>query len=243
MIMQRGARAAKTRDRHFRLAHDPSIAHGAVFELAMSDDRAALAWAEAQVAVARDDPGARLALLDRTCRRADRPCAPACAVPAGSPLVHALADPARSARSSRCHAGRQHLVAVVNAQLLCDGCEALALVGGRSGDPSSQAVRLWLDFIASPTPHCWYRAHNASIVTGYLKHEGLASNENAPERFFMNIALVRVLYAHALVGAPRLALGRLAPIAASSEIRARGGRRIPLASPRHPERLPAHARR
>ena len=29
----------------------------------------------------------------------------------------------------------------------------------------------------------------------------------------MNVALVRVLYAHALVGAPRLALGRLAPLA------------------------------
>ena len=28
----------------------------------------------------------------------------------------------------------------------------------------------------------------------------------------MNVALVRVLYAHALVGAPRLALGRLAPL-------------------------------
>jgi hypothetical protein len=32
------------------------------------------------------------------------------------------------------------------------------------------------------------------------------------ERFFMNVALVRVLYAHALVGAPRLALGRLGPL-------------------------------
>lgn len=33
-----------------------------------------------------------------------------------------------------------------------------------------------------------------------------------PERFFLNVALVRVLYAHALVAAPRLALGRLAPV-------------------------------
>ena len=32
-------------------------------------------------------------------------------------------------------------------------------------------------------------------------------------RFFMNIALARVLYAHALVAVPRLALGRFAPLA------------------------------
>ena len=36
-----------------------------------------------------------------------------------------------------------------------------------------------------------------------------------PERFFMNVALVRVLYAHALVDAPCLALGRFAPLGAS----------------------------
>ena len=101
----------------------------------------------------------------------------------------------------------------MNERLLRDGSEAIALVGGVAGDPSSHAVRLWLQFAALPTPSCWYRAHNASIVAGYLEHEGLAEGETAPERFFMNVALVRVLYAHALVAAPRLALGRLAPLA------------------------------
>jgi hypothetical protein len=33
-----------------------------------------------------------------------------------------------------------------------------------------------------------------------------------PERFFLNVALVRVLYAYALVAAPRLALGRFAAL-------------------------------
>ncbi len=79
-------------------------------------------------------------------------------------------------------------------------------------EPSSQAVRLWLEFSARPTGHCWYRSHNASIVGGYLEHRGLADAESAPERFFMNVALARVLYAHALAAAPRLALGRLAPL-------------------------------
>ena len=73
-------------------------------------------------------------------------------------------------------------------------------------------MRLWLQFGASPTGRNWYRAHNASIVRAYLEHRELAEAESAPERFFMNVALVRVLYAHALVGAPRLALGRMAPL-------------------------------
>jgi hypothetical protein len=49
-------------------------------------------------------------------------------------------------------------------------------------------------------------------VAGYLEHEERAEEENIPERFFMNVALVRVLYAHALVSAPRLALGRVAAV-------------------------------
>jgi hypothetical protein len=49
-------------------------------------------------------------------------------------------------------------------------------------------------------------------VGAYLEYRGLAEAESVPERFFMNVALVRVLYAHALVGAPRLALGRFAPL-------------------------------
>ena len=37
-------------------------------------------------------------------------------------------------------------------------------------------------------------------------------SESRSERFFLNVVLLRVLYAHALVAAPRLALGRLAPV-------------------------------
>ena len=100
----------------------------------------------------------------------------------------------------------------VNERLLRDGCETVALLGGPAGEPSSPAVRLWLEFAARPTGRNWYRAHNASIVDGYLEHRSLADAERAPERFFMNVALLRVLYAHALAAAPRLALGRLAPL-------------------------------
>jgi hypothetical protein len=100
----------------------------------------------------------------------------------------------------------------VNERLLRDGCETVALLGGLPGEPSSQAVRLWLEFGASPTGRNWYRAHNASIVAGYLEHRNLAEAESQAERFFMNVALLRVLYAHGLAAAPRLTLGRLAPL-------------------------------
>jgi hypothetical protein len=182
----------------------------------MVDDgrpRRALVWAESQVAAARDDPAARLALIERTYHgptgRAPRQLPfrraalsflrwqvrrgvlePVDASPPGSPWWRAI-----------------------NERLLRDGCEAVALVGGLGGPASSSAVRLWLGFVAQPTAHTWYRAHNASIVGAYLEHRELAETESAPERFFMNVALVRVLYVHALVSAPRLAAGRLAPVA------------------------------
>jgi len=178
-----------------------------------SEFGAALAWAEAEVAAARDDPTARLALLARTYH------GPTGRAPRHLPFRRAalsfmrwqaqrgLLNPldASPAGSSWWRA--------MNERLLRDGCEVIALVAGRSGDPSSSAVRVWLEFAADPTPSCWYRAHNASIVAGYLEHEGLTHAESEPERFFMNVALVRVLYAHALVASPRLALGRLAPLA------------------------------
>ena len=100
----------------------------------------------------------------------------------------------------------------VNERLLRDGCETIALLGGAAGPPSSRAVELWLEFADRPAGPSWYRAHNASIVAAYLEHRGLAEAESEPERFFMDVALLRVLYAHALAAAPRLALGRLAPL-------------------------------
>ncbi len=175
-------------------------------------DRDALSWAEAQVAAARDDPTARLALLARTYH------GPTGRAPRHLPFRRAalsfmrwqaqrgLLDPLDATPSGSVW------WRAINERLLRDGCESIALVGGISGDPSSQAVRLWLDFIATPTPPCWYRAHNASIVSGYLEHEALAEEENAAERFFINVALVRVLFAHALVAAPGMALGRLSVV-------------------------------
>ncbi len=172
----------------------------------------ALASAEEQVAAVRDDPAARIALVVRTYH------GPTGRAPRHLPFRRA----ALSFMRWQVHRGvLEPLDAAppgsvwwraVNERLLRDGCEAVALVGGLAGEPSSRPVQLWLEFVAKPTGRNWYRAHNASIVAAYLEHRELAEAESAPERFFMNVALLRVLYAHALVGAPRLALGQVAPV-------------------------------
>ena len=100
----------------------------------------------------------------------------------------------------------------VNESLLRDTCEASALAFGLPGVPRTAGVAATLDFIREPTARAWYRAHNLSIATGYLANEDLARTEGRVERFFINLVLVRVLYAHALVAEPRLALGWLAPV-------------------------------
>ena len=68
-------------------------------------------------------------------------------------------------------------------------------------------------FVDDPTARNWYRAHNASVVAGYLEHRDLAEAESEAERFFMNVVLCRVSFTHALVAAPRLSLGWVGPVA------------------------------
>jgi hypothetical protein len=99
----------------------------------------------------------------------------------------------------------------INERLLYDVGEARALAFGHPGPPSSPAVAAWLEFIRCPSAARWYRAHNMSVVGGYLEHEHLTAGEGRVERFFMNVVLARVLYTHAMVAAPRLALAWLAP--------------------------------
>jgi len=101
----------------------------------------------------------------------------------------------------------------VNEGLLRDAWEADRLAAGRPGPASRPAVSRWVGFLRRPSPQAWYRAHNHSIVAGYLEHRHLSAAELPVERFFMDVALGRVLYAHALVVAPRLALGRLRALA------------------------------
>ena len=166
--------------------------------------------AERQVAVVRDDPAARFVLAMATYHG-----------PTGRAPRHL---PFRRAAMSfmRWELGRGVLNPVdaeapgspwwraMNERLLRDGCESVARSAGLAGEMSSPTIELWMAFIDRPTASNWYRAHNASIVAAYLQHRDLAEREARAERFFLNVVLLRMLYAHALVAAPRLALGRLA---------------------------------
>ncbi|MFJ4651205.1 hypothetical protein ACIP5Y_08010 [Nocardia sp. NPDC088792] len=95
----------------------------------------------------------------------------------------------------------------INDRLLTDKLEARLLHtgGGSASTPSAQA---WLEFLRAPTPVTWYRAHNHSVVAGYLDNEALVHAELDTERFLINVTLARVLFTHALLERPRLALGR-----------------------------------
>jgi hypothetical protein len=177
----------------------------------VTPDTTAAQWAAAQVEQVRDDPAGRLALTARAYHG-----------PFGGASAHL---PFRRAALSfmRWQAKRGVLRPLdesppgsawwraVNDRLLLDGCEALARSGGLLGPVSSPTIALWTSFVAAPTARTWYRAHNASIVSAYLDNRDLAEQESLPERFFLNVVLLRVLYAHALNAAPRMALGWFAP--------------------------------
>lgn len=166
--------------------------------------------ASARVAAVRDDPDARLALMQELYKvpanvdRGHLPFRQAASAFMGWQLRRGLLNPADGP------APGSPWWRAVNERLLRDGWEGRALAFGHPGTPSSPAVAALLEFIRRPSAQRWYRAHNISVVSAYLEHERLAYRESRVERFFMNVVLARVLYAHALVAAPRLALGWLA---------------------------------
>ena len=100
----------------------------------------------------------------------------------------------------------------VNERLLRDTCEA-RLAAPRPPGPGVVAQRRAVGAVR-PGPDAAHvvPAHNVTIVRAYVDHRDLAEHENRVERFFLNLVLVRVLFAHALVAAPRLALAWLAPV-------------------------------
>ncbi|OBK53833.1 hypothetical protein A5655_18430 [Mycobacterium sp. 1081908.1] len=167
--------------------------------------------ASARVAAVRDDPRGRLALMRELYEvpadvdRGHLPFRQAASAFMGWQLRRGLLNPAGGP------APGSPWWRAMNERLLRDGWEARALAFGHPGDPGSPAVAAALEFIRRPSARRWYRAHNVSVVSAYLGNQHLASRESRVERFFINLVLMRVLYAHALVAAPRLALGWLAP--------------------------------
>jgi hypothetical protein len=199
----RPVRAARAVGENGRIGVDP----------AGDRDREEIApFAAARIAAVRDDPAGRLALArsiyeEPAGKRSQRPRFLRAALAFMSWMARrGVLDPLDGERPG------SRWWRAMNERLLRDSCEAFASATGRSGSPSTTTVHDWIAFIRRPTAPAWYRAHNASIVAAYLDHRDLAAGENRTERFFLNVVLARVLYAHALVAAPRLALGRLAAL-------------------------------
>jgi hypothetical protein len=173
----------------------------------------AAVWAEEQVAAVRDDPSARIALMERCYH------GPAGEAPRHLPFRRAAISFMRwqlrrgVLEPAHCDRPGSPWWRAVNERVLRDGCEAVALRRDPTSAPSSRTVEYWDAFADRPTAKAWYRAHNASVVDAYLEHRALAEAESTAERFFMNVVLCRVLYTHALVAAPRISLSWLRPLA------------------------------
>ncbi len=76
-------------------------------------------------------------------------------------------------------------------------------------------AQFWIDYIENPSDISWYRAHNSSIIDGYLKYPSLAKKENNSEQVLLNIVLYRLLFAQAMVEGKDFAFGRLGKIFAN----------------------------
>ena len=166
-----------------------------------------------QVASVREDPVARLALLrslyESPLGRSERrlPYRRAALAFMGWELRRGVLNPLGG------EAPGSPWWRAINDRFLSDTAEARAHVLGLGGPMSSSSVAESVTFVRQPSVRTWYRAHNAIIVRAYLDNRELAEAESRVERFFINLVLVRVLFAHALVAAPRLALSWLSPLA------------------------------
>jgi hypothetical protein len=98
----------------------------------------------------------------------------------------------------------------VNLSFLYDG--ELAALGHEAGlDPAmvEAPVGYWMRYIRTPGESSWYRAHNASIASGYERHLAAARDERRPEQIFLNVVLYRLLYAQGMAeGVEFSGLGR-----------------------------------
>lgn len=88
----------------------------------------------------------------------------------------------------------------VNATVCRDAEHALAWYehGVVPGPEERPALRRWEAFLRDPSETSWYRAHNASILTGYLRNAWRARAEQSTEQYFLCEVLERLMFAHAL---------------------------------------------
>ncbi|MFO0630215.1 MAG: DUF2071 domain-containing protein [Polyangiales bacterium] len=104
----------------------------------------------------------------------------------------------------------------VNAGVLAHGALALACEEhGIALSALDLPTAQWVRYLRARTDAAWWRAHNTSILTGYLAHADLARREAWAEQRFMNIVLYRILFAEAMIEGEADALGALGRVLAN----------------------------
>lgn len=88
-----------------------------------------------------------------------------------------------------------NLLLLINAQIAAEIKQGIKA----PDQERNNEVDLWLQYIDTPSPIVWYRAHNASIIKGYLNFTHYAKEESVYEQKFMNEVLYRLLYAQAML--------------------------------------------
>jgi hypothetical protein len=87
----------------------------------------------------------------------------------------------------------------VNLQFIIISETAAEIYEGKNAtEPVTHEIQLWLNYIQNRTGISWYRAHNGTILKGYLNCIAQANEESVYERIFMNEVLYRVLFAQAM---------------------------------------------
>jgi len=95
----------------------------------------------------------------------------------------------------------------VNGRIIRDAVEGGMLADAGIANGVNLSATRWREYLADPSPESWYRAHNSSVIAGYLDAATLATRELPAEQFLMNLVLARVLFAQALAEGAPFALG------------------------------------
>jgi uncharacterized protein YqjF (DUF2071 family)/uncharacterized protein with NAD-binding domain and iron-sulfur cluster len=104
----------------------------------------------------------------------------------------------------------------VNAAVLFHGALALACeTHGIDLAELDLPTAQWVRYLRERTNAAWWRAHNASILTGYLEGVELARRETWAEQRFMNVVLYRILFAEAMIEGASDGLGALGRVLAN----------------------------
>ncbi|KXX67716.1 hypothetical protein [Flammeovirga sp. SJP92] len=81
-----------------------------------------------------------------------------------------------------------------------------------------QPVQRWVDYLKNPCSSNWYKAHNTSIIHGYIEYKDMAEKESWIEQYFINEVLDRLLYAEVMVEGETEIFGSIGKILANPRL-------------------------